>query len=373
MTARADAYGPPMTPQQLRDRIRPRAAQSQQMRSLQHRFFVVSGTEAPRVEVRAVPMRSSRTDGLTEFEVVVELAGVRAGERAQHAPIHGKGFRRRLAPLKVAERERLLSPFMPEHLALSTAPLHFVEARKTIFAQLDDRVKRPTTIFAPDERRVFQDTSYPWGTVGLVETPHGTGSGVMIGPRHLLTVSHVIDWNVPPPFAANWVKFTPSSFDANEPFGHAFSTNIYWFNKDDGNNSINQTEEQFDYVVVVLDSRIGELTGWMGARGYSDAWDGLNVWSHMGYPGDLNSGSRPSWQSPFAVDGSDGESDSHEAIMHKADVFPGQSGGPLFAWWDGDVGPRAVATQSWQNSSTNGASGGGDLDELVVRARSDFP
>ena len=65
MTARADAYGPPMTPQQLRDRIRPRAAQSQQMRSLQHRFFVVSGTEAPRVEVRAVPMRSSRTDGLT--------------------------------------------------------------------------------------------------------------------------------------------------------------------------------------------------------------------------------------------------------------------------------------------------------------------
>jgi hypothetical protein len=39
----------------------------------------------------------------------------------------------------------------------------------------------------------------------------------------------------------------------------------------------------------------------------------------------------------------------------------------------GEVGPRAVAVQSWQNATDNGASGGGDLDELVIRARTDFP
>jgi V8-like Glu-specific endopeptidase len=272
----------------------------------------------------------------------------------------------------VPNREKLLSAYIPDHLAVSPFPTRFQTARQVVFPKDDPKIKRPTTVFAPDNRRIFQDTSYPWGTVGLVQTPHGTGSGVMIGPRHLLTVSHVIDWNVAPRFAANWVKFTPSYFDGNEPFGHAFSTNIYWFNKDDGDNTISATEEQFDYVVVVLDSRIGELTGWMGARGYTDTWDGLNVWSHMGYPGDLNNGQRPSWQSPFTVDGSDSEDDAHEAIMHQADVFPGQSGGPVFAWWDNEAGPRAVATQSWQNASTNGASGGADLDELVIRARTDF-
>ncbi len=80
----------------------------------------------------------------------------------------------------------------------------------------------------------------------------------------------------------------------------------------------------------------------------------LSVWSHIGYPTDLNSGQRPTWLGSFRVDGTD---DAAQSILHKADVFPGQSGGPVFGFWDGDVGPRAIAVQSWQNSSSNGASG----------------
>jgi hypothetical protein len=37
------------------------------------------------------------------------------------------------------------------------------------------------------------------------------------------------------------------------------------------------------------------------------------------------------------------------------------------------VGPRAVAVQSWQSDTTNGASGGGDLVDLAIAARNDFP
>jgi hypothetical protein len=44
----------------------------------------------------------------------------------------------------------------------------------------------------------------------------------------------------------------------------------------------------------------------------------------------------------------------------------------MFGFWDGDVGPRAVAVQSWQSSSNNGASGSMDLRDLVALARSDF-
>ena len=35
-------------------------------------------------------------------------------------------------------------------------------------------------------------------------------------------------------------------------------------------------------------------------------------------------------------------------------------------------GPRAVAVQSYQNASNNGASGGRALRDLVAQARTDF-
>ena len=44
----------------------------------------------------------------------------------------------------------------------------------------------------------------------------------------------------------------------------------------------------------------------------------------------------------------------------------------MFGFWDGDVGPRAIAVQSWQNTDNNGASGSRDLRDLVVLARTDF-
>jgi hypothetical protein len=185
----------------------------------------------------------------------------------------------------------------------------------------------------------------------------------------MLTVSHIIDWTAPAGFAADWVRFTPSYFDGDEPFGVAYGEHIYWYLKEDGDGFITGDEGDYDYVVVVLDRRLGETTGWMGARGYDDDWDGLNAWSHMGYPTDLNSGQRPTWQGGFTMNGTD---DAAQSILHQADVFPGQSGGPMFGFWEGDVGPRAVAVQSWQNSSTNGASGSMDMRDLVALSRTDF-
>ncbi len=73
------------------------------------------------------------------------------------------------------------------------------------------------------------------------------------------------------------------------------------------------------------------------------------------------------------MDGHDSQDDTHQEILHKGDVKPGQSGGAVFGFWDGDVGPRAVAVQSWQNDDTNGASGGGDLVDLIIRARNENP
>ena len=329
------------------------------------RRFHIAADEEPRVRTRLE--RVERGDK-SDWEVIVEIDGVRAGGRA--LPPLLKGEATRIAKREISE-ERLaeqLTGFIPDHLGFSAVPRDRVKSRLTIRPPQRSR-RVATTVFGTDNRMTFQDTNYPWSTVGLVQTNRGSGSGVMIGPRHLLTVSHVIDWTAPPGFAADWVRFTPSYFDGNAPFGEAYGMHIYWYVQEDGDGFITGNEGDFDYVVVVLDRRLGETTGWMGARGYDDAWDSLAAWSHMGYPTDLNSGQRPTWQGGFTVDGTDAAAQS---ILHQADVFPGQSGGPVFGFWDGDVGPRAIAVQSWQNSSNNGASGSMDMRDLVVQARTEF-
>ncbi len=355
----------PLTMKDLAEHFKARGPQEERPIAIERRFHVAADRE-PKIDCRLE--RVDRGDGQLHWEVVVRVDGLRAGGRAQPPALRGQGTRieaREFSEDDLAER---LQGFVPDHLGLNATPLDFVKSVKRIRPLLAEP-RIATTIFGADNRRAFRDTSYPWSTIGLVETNRGSASGVMIGPRHLLTVSHVIDWTAPPGFAADWVRFTPSYYDGTAPFGEAYGVHIYWYVQEDGDGFISGIEGDYDYAVVVLDRRLGETTGWMGARGYDDDWDDLAVWSHMGYPADLNSGQRPTWQGGFRLDGTD---EAAQSILHQADVFPGQSGGPMFGFWAGDVGPRAVAVQSWQTSSNNGASGSMDMRDLVALARTDF-
>lgn len=354
----------PIKFRELERRLEARDPKTNKPIGLERRFHIAADQE-PKVRTRLE--RVERGDK-SDWEVIVEVDGVRAGGRALPPLLKGEATKidkREVSEEHLAEQ---LTGFIPDHLGFSAIPRDRLKSRLTIRPP-QERRRVATTIFGADNRMTFQDTHYPWSTVGLVQTNRGSGSGVMIGPRHLLTVSHVIDWSAPPGFAADWVRFTPSYFDGNAPFGESYGIHIYWYVQEDGDGFISGNEGDFDYVVVVLDRRLGDTTGWMGARGYNDDWDSLAAWSHMGYPVDLNSGQRPTWQGGFTVDGTDAAAQS---ILHQADVFPGQSGGPVFGFWDGDVGPRAIAVQSWQNSSNNGASGSMDMRDLVARARTEF-
>ena len=44
------------------------------------------------------------------------------------------------------------------------------------------------------------------------------------------------------------------------------------------------------------------------------------------------------------------------AFQLEKQEFVALNGGPMFAFWEGDVGPRAIAVQSWETASNNGAS-----------------
>ena len=277
-----------------------------------------------------------------------------------------------------------LTGLRPKHLDFRPIPQELPKALRQ-----PNRIRRydlksrkdmglPTNIFLPEDRFTFSDTAFPWSTCGRVDTAAGFGSGVMIGPRHLLTASHVVNWGAGN--TAGWLKFTPLIFDGSEPFGHAFATTIYSWNKADGSDGINADETAFDYVVCVLDTRMGDVTGWMGSRGYSTAWDGGNYWGHVGYPSDLAGGSRPAFIGYQAMDSTFtrtiGGRDSF-GIKHRIDVIPGQSGGPYFGWWDGEPWPRVISTQSahqWGGATGPNTCGGGNpLPELINFARTEAP
>lgn len=57
-----------------------------------------------------------------------------------------------------------------------------------------------------------------------------------------------------------------------------------------------------------------------------------------------------------------------DRAKHRGDVWPGQSGGPFFAWWEGEDFPRVVCVQSGQDSDENSASGGAHMVNCIVRA-----
>ena len=134
-------------------------------------------------------------------------------------------------------------------------------------------VKWAKTIFGPDERCVFSDTVVPAGArrpaVETVATAAGP-SGTMIGPSAPADLQplHRLDRTSPTRYEAGWIKFMPSYFDGSTPFGTAWGTHIHWQVAGVRPDSSRGTEERHDYVVVVLDRPMGELTGWMGSRTY---------------------------------------------------------------------------------------------------------
>lgn len=259
-------------------------------------------------------------------------------------------------------------------------PLEPRQWRKPIFIDRNEYMPVPLTpllpigrggqktIFGADGRKVYYSTAYPWRCVGRVESSLGFGSGVMIGPRHLLTCAHIVDWL--PGNVTGWLKFTPMYYNGSAPYGTAWATRTYFKHKVAGP-TIDGTEIQYDYVCIVLDRTIGNVTGWMGSKAYSDSWDGQAYWTHAGYPGDLTGLQRPTYQNGIALDGDFWSADDNQSLAHKADIWPGQSGGPFWAYWDGQ--PYAVATQSAHNPNDNFASGGSDLVDLVRRARAEHP
>lgn len=244
---------------------------------------------------------------------------------------------------------------------------------------------RGGTIFGSDDRYLFDDQSFPWRTTGKVRTVGKWGSGTTIGPRHVLTASHVLNWTGGDDGGVAWVTFTPSYFDGSGPWGEIAATRvIYWLQAP---GSLTDQQTAFDYVVLIMEERIGEIVGYPGFRTYDDDWNGGSYWQYVGYPGELSSGERPAFQGGGVISSVGAESHSGQTgyvLGHFNDFTPGQSGGAIWGWWGDEPWPRvvgvgstigstAVQTPTGSTTGDNEYGGGPALSTLISLARSNYP
>ncbi|WP_052046329.1 trypsin-like serine protease [Candidatus Paracaedibacter symbiosus] len=180
--------------------------------------------------------------------------------------------------------------------------------------------------------RIFNTHEWPYSMHGHLLMTFGgeiyfTGSGVLIGPNHVLTAAH----NLYDRKRGRWAKeviFTPGRDGNRYPFGDAKGTLLLctqgWKQKND--------KQHYDFGMVILDDPIGYFTGWSGIACAADNVLKSHKISVTGYPGDKGEGDFKSTQM-WTMEDELKRVDSQQ-LAYDIDTHEGQSGSAVWSKWE---------------------------------------
>jgi V8-like Glu-specific endopeptidase len=295
----------------------------------------------------------------------------RSGERLDRAA-HDLPEQSHTAPMRPPWEAQSFQPRVASQIAVRP-PMQRIQGQ---------RVEPYYGVYGPDDRQVFYPGAYPWRCVGRIFTWtnwaggggwNWWGSGVLVGPRHVVTAGHVCPWG-----ASSWaMRFVPAYWNGTSVYGGGAQS---WTSDYRGWNT-NDTVAAHDMGVLRLYDPLGPWLGWMGTKVYDSSWEGGPYWTLAGYPAAIAGGERPSSQSGIPVLDDDSDGDAKE-LEHHGDATGGDSGGPFFGFWND--GPYSVGTTSggeaisgtpfgWWNEDNNIEAGGKSMVDLVLWAQANWP
>ncbi|MCG8927430.1 serine protease [Lentzea sp. CC55] len=265
------------------------------------------------------------------------------------------------------------SAYIPDWTAVSVTPSLAPAVEHPRLVRRSGARVRPEWVIDPDARSAYYPNSYPFSLVGRLfvwqDAAHPNwswwGTASLLGVRTILTASHVVPWG-----SSNWkALFVPAFYDGASIHG-AWAAS--WVTNAQGYRNHAQGD---DMAVMRLDVPLGNSLGWFGFRTYNSAWQDQNVWTLPGYPWDKDSGNRPWLHLNFPIIDDDNDGAGVE-LEYRADTEGGQSGAPVFAWFNGSpdvVGTHSGGEDNFGEPRQNVAAGGNALTNLLHWARNNWP
>jgi glutamyl endopeptidase len=266
----------------------------------------------------------------------------------------------------VGESSSLLVPSDLESGSLP--PAYHEQVRRTVMPrprsadELDRGV--PEDVFGGESRlRVWNPRAYPFSAICALHfsAPNGdtyAGSGVLIGPRLVLTAGHNLFKHKYRPTYDGYMKtvrvYPGLNGDVNSPpFGSSAHADLWTLTT-----WTEDADPQFDIGAVLLPTPLGKQAGWLSVARFTEGTlSGLAV-SCASFPRDCPRPNQPGACGPEAttmwMDSGNIQLVEPNRIRYQLDTTEGSSGAPVFAFFPDKADPyQVVAVHNYAHTSYN--------------------